>query len=328
MTPRQLRYFLAIVREGSVTAAARSLHIAQPALSQHLRTLETDLGVVLLERHARGVRPTEAGLRLARHALALQRHLDRIDADLRAAPRDTPTGRVHVAVAASVASAVVPGLLARLEREAPGIELYLHSPLSVRARRMVELGEVDFGLLPNVVDAEGIRSLPVYEERLCLMAHEALLAELPDPLPLRRLRDVDLAAPSREHDLRRQIERHASKAGISLRVRYTIDDSAILRALVESRLAAAIMPSTAFGLRLPPGIGARPIVRPVPLRVQALGWASERPLTRAARYVGRTLVAELHEGLARGDFEGRAIGAAPAAVLGDGDGPDEPPGAA
>jgi DNA-binding transcriptional LysR family regulator len=72
---RPLRYFLAVAEEGQITRAAERLHFAQPALSQALAKLESDLGVRLLDRHARGVTLTVAGeafiqkLRIAMTAL-------------------------------------------------------------------------------------------------------------------------------------------------------------------------------------------------------------------------------------------------------------------
>jgi DNA-binding transcriptional LysR family regulator len=57
----QLEYFVAVVQEGQMTRAARKLHMAQPALSQAIASLEGELGIKLLERHARGVTLTEAG---------------------------------------------------------------------------------------------------------------------------------------------------------------------------------------------------------------------------------------------------------------------------
>jgi DNA-binding transcriptional LysR family regulator len=61
---RHLRYFVAVVEEGQISAAARRLHLAQPALTQAIRALEQAVGVRLLDRHPRGVTPTAAGARM------------------------------------------------------------------------------------------------------------------------------------------------------------------------------------------------------------------------------------------------------------------------
>jgi DNA-binding transcriptional LysR family regulator len=74
---RQLRYFVAVCDAQQVTGAARQLHVAQPALTQALRSLERDVGVTLLDRHPRGVTPTKAG---AQFYLDARAALDAVDA--------------------------------------------------------------------------------------------------------------------------------------------------------------------------------------------------------------------------------------------------------
>ena len=76
MDLRQLRYFVAIVQSGSISRAALQLNVAQPALSMHIRNMETDLGTPLLFRAPHGVQPTEAGLILFRNARAI---LDQVE---------------------------------------------------------------------------------------------------------------------------------------------------------------------------------------------------------------------------------------------------------
>ena len=61
MDVKQLRYFIAIAEEGSLSAAAQRVNVAQPSLSQHVLTLERNLGVNLLERSPRGVSLTQPG---------------------------------------------------------------------------------------------------------------------------------------------------------------------------------------------------------------------------------------------------------------------------
>src|SRR3954453_16767987 len=88
---RQLRYFVAVAERGSVSQAALDLHVSQSALSETLRKLEVELGVVLLERASRGVAPTPAGDALLAGA---REAIDRFDAALQAARG--PTGRLRV----------------------------------------------------------------------------------------------------------------------------------------------------------------------------------------------------------------------------------------
>lgn len=71
MELRTLEYFIAIAETGSLTAAAADLHMTQPSLSRQMAELERELGVTLLERKSRGVRLTQAGRRLRRHAEAI-----------------------------------------------------------------------------------------------------------------------------------------------------------------------------------------------------------------------------------------------------------------
>ncbi|MBR7784395.1 LysR family transcriptional regulator, partial [Undibacterium luofuense] len=71
MELRQLRYFVAIVDHGSLSRAARVLHIVQPALTQQIQALEEELGAMLLHRSAQGMQATDAGKLFYEHAQAI-----------------------------------------------------------------------------------------------------------------------------------------------------------------------------------------------------------------------------------------------------------------
>jgi LysR family nitrogen assimilation transcriptional regulator len=78
MQLRHLRYFVKIVEAGSFSRAASTIHVAQPALSQQIAELELKLGTSLLQRSARGVRPTAAGEVLYREASTILRLVEQL----------------------------------------------------------------------------------------------------------------------------------------------------------------------------------------------------------------------------------------------------------
>ena len=90
MNLRQLRYILAIADEGSFTRAAERLFVAQPSLSQQIKSLERELGGPLLERLPKGIRLTAAGKAFVPEARAAVAHAERATRDARSALGSRP----------------------------------------------------------------------------------------------------------------------------------------------------------------------------------------------------------------------------------------------
>lgn len=115
-----LRVMRAIAAEGSFTSAARSLGYTQPAVSQMVRRLEQRAGTVLVERHGRTVRLTEAGEVLARHAVQVLAALDNAEAEV-AAIAGLQSGRVRLMAFPSSSATLVPKALASVKAAHPGV---------------------------------------------------------------------------------------------------------------------------------------------------------------------------------------------------------------
>ncbi|SFO70178.1 ModE molybdate transport repressor domain-containing protein [Saccharopolyspora antimicrobica] len=118
MDAQRLLVFREIARAGSLGAAARALGWTQPAVSQHLRQLERQAGTALVLRHPRGVRLTEAGQVLARHAEALSARLRAAEEDL-AELVELRAGTLRLAAFPSASATLVPAAVTALRAEHP-----------------------------------------------------------------------------------------------------------------------------------------------------------------------------------------------------------------
>jgi DNA-binding transcriptional LysR family regulator len=167
----RLRQLAEIVRARSFSGAAEKLGVSQPALSKSMRALEKELGVQLLERGRFGATPTRFGLALTRHA-------DAIDAELRSATgeieaiRSARHGSVVIGCGPSEATRLLPLALGRLEKKAPGLKTTVFYGLNEALVPMVRHGEVDLALasIPARSSDPDLRQITLYTDRAAIYA--------------------------------------------------------------------------------------------------------------------------------------------------------------
>ncbi|MFL6076012.1 MAG: LysR family transcriptional regulator [Mycobacteriales bacterium] len=158
LTPPELRVLDAVAREGSFSAAAAALGLAQSAVSHAVRTIERKIGAVLFDRGRHGARPTPAGERAVVHARGVLRLLAVLHADTLAAAGSAPSGRLRVAAFRSAAAQLLPAALSRLAARHPGIgyDVAIVRDLGAGTAGEVVAGRADLALvnLPHRVSAE------------------------------------------------------------------------------------------------------------------------------------------------------------------------------
>ncbi len=142
---KALRIVHALSITGSITAAAESLACSQPAVSQHLKKLEQRLGVSVIERVGRGVRLTQVGEVLARHARVVTAEIEAALSEI-ADLTGLKGGRLRLGAFPTASAVIVPELLSRLNREHPGIELSYREMEPPEAIEAVRRGELDAAL--------------------------------------------------------------------------------------------------------------------------------------------------------------------------------------
>jgi DNA-binding transcriptional LysR family regulator len=164
---RQLRYFVVVLEEGQITRAAERLHLAQPALSQAIAKLESQLGVRLLERHARGIYPTAAGAAFYEKALQALAAVDEAQDVLE--PWKRAEARLIVGFIPALGPVARP-VLRRFMTANPDVEIHTHH-LSLGAR-LAELkrGRIDVELLlPPSGDPDLVEAAVLVSRRYVLM---------------------------------------------------------------------------------------------------------------------------------------------------------------
>lgn len=154
MNLKQALYIKAIAEEGGITAASKKLYVSQPSLSQMLRTVEEELGVVLFERSP--FRLTYAGERYL-HAATIILNTDEILSNELQEIRQEGSGRLRLGISRQRAAQVLPAVLPRFSREYPHVVLELREAGSAELERLVQEGGVDLALAstsPNLHDLE------------------------------------------------------------------------------------------------------------------------------------------------------------------------------
>lgn len=121
-----VRSFLAALDQGSLLGAARVLQSSQPTIGRHIAELESQLGVVLFERTGRGLKPLAMALRLAEAARAMEAGAHQLQRSVSSLD-DAISGTVRITASQTVACAMLPPLLSRLQQELPGIQIELVS---------------------------------------------------------------------------------------------------------------------------------------------------------------------------------------------------------
>jgi DNA-binding transcriptional LysR family regulator len=177
---RHLRYFLAVAEELNFSRAAERLHIAQPALSAQIRTLETQLGCELFHRTTRKVELTQAGHLLLPDARDLVERADRAAAKLVAAARGQQ-GLLRIGFVAHAAGEVSTEIFRRFGEDFPGIEVELVEARTLEGSQAEVAGQktdTAFVWLP-ILDAELESETVAFERKLVAMHPEHRLASRP-----------------------------------------------------------------------------------------------------------------------------------------------------
>lgn len=248
MDTRKLAYFVKIVDSGSITKAAAALHVAQPALSQQVSALETELKQRLLIRSKQGVEPTAAGHTLYRHAQTILRQVEQARMDV-AASGAAPSGRVSIAIAPySMASSLTPRIISEVGRRYPDIVLHLTEIYGGVLSEAIKNGRLDMALIYEPGPIRGVQFTTLIVEDLYLVVNSR--RDLPGAteagtITLDEVADVGLFLPEQIHTLRQVVQAGIDSRGLKLKLVGEVESVPSLTRLLRTDLGATILPKSA-----------------------------------------------------------------------------------
>ena len=165
--PSLLPTFVAVARAGRISAAARSLHLSQPAVTAQVQRLEQALGTPLFVRSPRGVDLTAAGERLLGYAREVRRLLDEAETTL--GDRHESGGELLLGASTTIAAYVLPPVLAAFRAAYPSVSLRLEVANTERVLAGVVGGELPLGLVEGHARAPGVRLEPFVDDELVVV---------------------------------------------------------------------------------------------------------------------------------------------------------------
>jgi DNA-binding transcriptional LysR family regulator len=258
-----VRTLAEIVRQRGFSRAARVLHRSQPAVSHHIRLLEADLGMPLLERLGKRAFPTRAGAVLLEHA---RRALDELEAGRQAVEqlRGVVAGRVRLGTGATLATYVLPAVLGALRRRHPALELAVVTGNASEIVAAVADNDLDAGIVTRPARGRHLAVAPYAADPLVAIAAPASAWPRARALHPRELARHPLICYERGGAIRRVIDDWFRRGRATPRIAMELGNAEAIKRLVEVGLGIGVTSAVTVRAEIRAGrLVARPLVPPL-----------------------------------------------------------------
>src|ERR1700730_12833195 len=298
---RQLRYFVKIVEAGSFSRAASVVHIAQPALSQQVAELEERLGVALLQRSARGVRPTAAGDILYKEAAAILHQLDQLPGVVRSSTGEAE-GTVNLGFASSLAPALV-GFLDECRAAFPKVVIRVSDGDSLTLESKIASASVDLAILYEDAFVTALARKPLFRQKLFLVSRQPIVDQ-DKVVSLERVAALPLVLTGASNGSSALLERVFAEARLTPNVVLEADSLISEMWSVRNEVGCTILPIgdlSNFG----PNAFAKPALIEPPIYLTcSIVCSADFPLTNAGEAVRDTLLTFVKRRVSETDMPG------------------------
>ena len=281
MDLKQLRYFKAVVEAKGFSAAARRLHIAQPAISIAIRKLEQEMELMLLHRGDRAITPTAEGEVLLAHANELLARAASAELEMREL-RGLTKGEVRLGIPSMLGSYYFPPILMGFKHRYPGLRLSVYEQGTRRLQQMIHDGELDLGVVVADTPPADLETRPLTREEMvaCVSADHPLAGER--TISMRAFFSQELVVFKPGYFLREFIDRFSTLEGKEPRIAFETNLIPLTKAIVRQGFGITTFLRMVLDNEPPNGLVPIPFEEPVFLDL-SLAWKRGHYLSRADR---------------------------------------------
>jgi DNA-binding transcriptional LysR family regulator len=253
LTESRIVYFFEAVRCGTIRAAADWLDVAPSAVSRQIGLLETELDATLIERHARGVRPTEAGQYLIEYFREQLAHKDDLISRLQEL-RGLRTGNVSVVLGEGFVSDVLAGPMQHFCKQYPGIKINLDLGSTNDVMRRISEDDGEIGLVYNPPGEPKIVSRAIKRQpMMAIVAPNYPRTSKQKSMSVQELAGYPLAATHATYGTRQMLQAVEFAEKVRLDPVVTTNSINILKQFAKSGLGLVVLPAFAVTTELEAG---------------------------------------------------------------------------
>lgn len=241
----QLRYFTHVVDLKSLTRAAHSLRVSQPALTRQMRLLEAELGTPLFFRHRRGVQPTDAGALLRDRADAILRLLNDTHAEI-SKRGNIPTGSIRIGFPPSIGSLLLAPITTIIQERFPQLTVQLVEGLSHLLQEWLLNDRIDLAIMTALAPNPLLVCHSLYEEDIWIFSKYDGPVKRTKRFSLADVARRKLIQTNRNNVMRIELEKAAHKEGLALNVVVEVDGLPVIKELLKCGAGSHVSPYSAM----------------------------------------------------------------------------------
>lgn len=278
MNINQLKYFVVVANQESITKASNILYVSQPAVSKTIKQLEDELDTKLFDRTGRTLKLNRAGKLFYSYVNDSLEELDRGINAVKGGPDQT---EYPISLLLEVASPFIPTIVANVKQKFPNVRL----TLAQHNVRETDFKQFDFIVTSNPL--QGLTNVPVLKEEIFVgwNINYGYSKQFVKPSELKGEKLIGL---SRNNPLRFTIDRYFNKRDIALDYMYEADDPAPVRGLIEAGIGLSFIPSVTWQTIQPKVQLAR--LTPDPLQRTIYLSSPHRNMTGIQREISNELI--------------------------------------